>query len=207
MASGKLLECPFCTFTHSDDYSLLHHVETSHPETDRPSPFTVSESANGRHEDEDAFDESEGAKDGASEYIECQCGEFCLLAEFESHLDMHYAEGTGFDETRRTSADLAVPGSTLYHGRAKSPAMESPPPASVRDVVSVSSKSITIRTKPKDPSRARSGKSHNVVQDFIDGLKNSTAPPPKKVIKQSTSKEPQRLGVSTLNIYIHPLHH
>lgn len=182
-------------------------METSHPETDRPSPFTVSESANGRHEDEDAFDESEGAKDGASEYIECQCGEFCLLAEFESHLDMHYAEGTGFDETRRTSADLAVPGSTLYHGRAKSPAMESPPPASVRDVVSVSSKSITIRTKPKDPSRARSGKSHNVVQDFIDGLKNSTAPPPKKVTKQSTSKEPQRLGVSTLNIYIHPLHH
>ena len=207
MAPGKPLECPFCTFTHSDDYLLLHHVETSHPETDRPSPFTVSESANGRHEDEDVFDESEGAKDGASEYIECQCGEFCLLAEFESHLDMHYAEGTNFDETRRTSADLAVPGSTLYHGRAKSPAMESPPPASVKDVVSVSSKSMTIRTKPKDPSRTRSGKSHNVVQDFIEFIQSSTTPPPKKFTKQITSKEPQRLGVSPYNVHVHLLGH
>ena len=204
MAPGKLLECPFCTFTHSDDYLLLHHVETSHPETDRPSPFTVSESANGRHEDEGASDGSEGATEGASEYIECQCGEFCLLAEFESHLDMHYAEGTGFDETRRTSADLAVPGSTLYHGRAKSPAMESPPPVAVKDVVSVSSKSMTIRAKPKEPSRSRSGKSHNVVLDFIDVLRNSTSPPPKRVTKQSTPKEPQRLGVSIHNIHIHP---
>ena len=204
MASGKLLECPFCTFTHSDDYLLLHHVETSHPETDRPSPFTVSESANGKHEDEDASDGLEGARDGASEYIECQCGEFCLLAEFESHLDMHYAEGTGFDETRRTSADLAVPGSTLYHGRAKSPAMESPPPAAVKDVVSVSSQSMTIRTKPKEPSRSRSGKGHNVVLDFIDVLRSSTTPPPKKITKQSTPKEPQRLGVSTYNVHIYP---
>ena len=207
MAPGKLLECPFCTFTHSDDYLLSYHVETSHPENDRPSPFTVSESANGRHEEKDAFDQLEGAKDGGAEYIECQCGEFCLLAEFESHLDMHYAEGTGFDETRRTSADLAVPGSTLYHGRAKSPAMESPPPATVKDVVSVSSKSMTIRTKPREPSRARSGKSHNVVSDFIDVLRNSTTPPPKKVTKHTTSKEPQRLGVSTFNVYVQPLHH
>nr|ANM86720.1 hypothetical protein [Cladonia uncialis subsp. uncialis]AUW30984.1 hypothetical protein [Cladonia uncialis subsp. uncialis] len=198
MAPGKRFECPFCTFTHSDDYLLLHHVETSHPETDRPSPFTVSESANGRQEDGGSSDESEGAKDGVPEYIECQCGEFCLLAEFESHLDMHYAEGTSFDETRRTSADLAVPGSTLYHGRAKSPAMESPPPAPVKDVVSASSKSMTIRTKPKDPSRARSGKSHNVVQDFIDVLRHSTVPPPKKVTKQISSKEPQRLGKAEL---------
>ena len=207
MAPGKLLECPFCTFTYSDDYPLRYHVETSHPETDRPSPFTVSESANGRHEDEVAFDESEGAKDGASEYIECQCGEFCLHAELESHVDMHYAESTDFDETRRTSADPAVPGSTLYHGRAKSPAMESPPPASVKDVVSVSSKSMTIRTKPKIPTRARSGKSHNFVQDFIDGFRNPTTPPPKKVTKQITSKEPQRLGVSAFNVHVHPLRH
>ena len=207
MAPGKLFECPFCTFTHSDHYLLLHHVETSHPEADRPSPFAVSESADGRQEDGGSSDESEGAKDGVPEYIECQCGEFCLLAEFESHLDMHYAEGTSFDETRRTSADLAVPGSTLYHGRAKSPAMESPPPAPVKDVVSASSKSMTIRTKPKDPSRVRSGKNHNVVQDFIDVLRHSTAPAPKKVTKQITSKEPQRLGVSTFDVHVHPLHH
>ena len=207
MAPGKLFECPFCTFTHSDDYLLLHHVETSHPETDRPSPFTISESANGRQEDAGSTDESEGAKDGVPEYIECQCGEFCLLAEFESHLDMHYAEGTSFDETRRTSADLAVPGSTLCHGRAKSPAMESPPPAPVKDAVSASSKSMTIRTKPKDPSRVRSGKNHNVVQDFIDVLRHSTAPAPKKVTKQITSKEPQRLGVSIFDVHVHPLHH
>ena len=207
MASGKLFECPFCTFTHSDDYLLLHHVETSHPETDRPSPFTVSEGANGRQEGGGSPNESEGARNGVPEYIECQCGEFCLLTEIESHLDMHYAEGTSFDESQRTSADLAVPGSTLYHGRAKSPAMESPPPAPVEDVVSASSKSMTIRTKPKDPSRVRSGKSHNVVQDFIDVLRHSTAPPPRKVTKQITSKEPQRLGVSAFDVHAHPLHY
>ena len=207
MATGKLLECPFCTFTHTDDYEILHHVEISHPENDRPSPFTVSESANGRQEDRDSSDESEGAKDGGPDYVECTCGEFCLLAEYDSHLDMHHAEGTNFDETRHTSTDLAVSGSTLYHGRAKSPAMESPPPAPVNDVVSASSKSMTIRTKPKDPLRARSGKSHNVIQDFIDGFRHSPTPLPKKVTKQSTSKEPQRLGVSIFDVHVHPLHH
>ena len=207
MATGKLLECPFCTFTHSDDYLLSYHVETSHPETGRPSPFTVSESANERQEDGGSFDEQEGAKDGDPDYIECQCGEFCLLAEFQSHLDMHYAEGTSFDETRRTSADLAVPGSTLYHGRAKSPAMESPPPAPVKEVVSASSNSVTIRTRPKDSSRVRSGKNHNVVQDFFDVLRGSTAPAPKKFSKQITPKEPQRLGVSTVDVHLHPLHY
>ena len=207
MATGKLLECPFCTFTHSDDYLLLHHVETAHPETGQPSPFTVSESAIGRQEDGGSSDEQEGAKDGDPDYIECQCGEFCLLAEFQSHLDMHYAEGTSFDETRRTSADLAVPGTTLYHGRAKSPAMEPPPRAPVKDVVSTSSNSTTIRTRPKDSSRVRSGKNHNVVQDFFDVLRGSTAPAPKKSTKQITPKEPQRLGVSTFDILVHPIHY
>ena len=198
MAAGNRLECPFCNLSHSDDYLLLHHVETSHPENDHPSPFTVSKNAG--QEDEDSVEELEGANDGAPEYIECQCGEFCLLAEFESHLDMHYAEGTSFDETRRSSADLTVPGSTLYHGRAKSPAMEPPPSAPLKDVVRVSSKSSSTKSRLKEPLRARSGKSHNVVQDFIDVIRHSAAPPPRKAIKHLASREPRRLGVCVTGV-------
>ena len=193
MPPGKPLECPFCNFTNHDDYTLQYHVETSHPEEDGPSPFAVTEDAG--QEVEGGIEEAEGANDCASDYIECQCGEFCLLAEFESHLDMHYAEGTSFDETNRTSVDLAVPGSTLYHGRAASPAMQSPSPSPVRDVISTTSKSMNIRSKPKEATRSRTGKSQNVVQDFIDVLRHSTTPPPRRVSRSKTSRSPQRLGV------------
>lgn len=196
MAAAKTLECPFCNFSHHDDYALHYHVETSHPEEEGPSPFAVTEDTR-QEVREDVKEEVEGPKDSAPDYIECQCGEFCLLAEFESHLEMHYAEGTSFDETKQTSTDLAVPGSTLLDGRATSPAMQSPPLSPVRDVVPASSKSMVIRSKPRNQTRNRSGKSQSVVQDFVDVLRHSSTPPPRKVSKQKTSKVPQRLGVGT----------
>ena len=200
MAAAKPLECPFCNFSHHDDYALHYHVETSHPEEDDgPSPFAVTEDAR-QEVTEDVEEEAEGPKDSAPDYIECQCGEFCLLAELESHLEMHYAEGTSFDETKQTSTDLAVPGSTLLDGRATSPAMQSPPPSPVRDVVPASSKSMVVRSKPRSQNRNRTGKSQNVVQDFIDVLRHSSTPPPRKVSKQRTSKVPQRLGVSITGV-------
>ncbi|KAL2050752.1 hypothetical protein ABVK25_008990 [Lepraria finkii] len=116
---------------------------------------------------------------------------------------MHYAEGTSFDETKQTSTDLAVPGSALLDGRATSPAMQSPPLSPVRDVVPASSKSMVIRSKPRNQTRNRSGKSQSVVQDFVDVLRHSSTPPPRKVSKQKTSKVPQRLGRAELGPHAH----
>lgn len=198
MAAAKPLECPFCNFTNQDSYALQYHVETSHPEKDGPSPFAITEDA--RHEDSEDDDDGEGAKDSAPEYIECQCGEFCLLADFENHLEMHYAEGTNFDETKPTSTDLAVPGTTLHYGRATSPAMQSPPPSPLMDAVPASSKSLIVRSKSRNQTRVRSGKSQNVVQDFMDVLRHSSTPPPKKASKGKTTKVPQRLGVSATSM-------
>ncbi|KAK4690854.1 hypothetical protein P7C71_g6031, partial [Lecanoromycetidae sp. Uapishka_2] len=111
--------CPFCDYTNKDHYFLIQHVETVHPEG--TSPFVVSEGASQELNDPDV---RESTREGSPEYIECQCGEFCVLPEFESHLEMHYAEGIGFDENGRTSPDLAASNSTVHHGGAASPAME-----------------------------------------------------------------------------------
>ncbi|MCJ1459240.1 hypothetical protein MMC28_009617 [Mycoblastus sanguinarius] len=193
MASQDPLGCPFCNFTDYDHYFLLQHVETIHPEGDSPSPFAIQNDLGKAVEDPSQG--VEGTRDSASEYIECQCGEFCLLAELESHLDMHYAEGMGLDEIKRTTADVAAPGSALYPGKASSPDMEMPPPSPQRDIVSGPSKTYPIRNAPKNRSRSTSRKGHNAVVDFINVLRRSNSPPPRKSYEVRRHEAPQRLGV------------
>jgi hypothetical protein len=36
MASNSVLQCPFCGFTERDDYALMFHLETLHPEGESP---------------------------------------------------------------------------------------------------------------------------------------------------------------------------
>lgn len=71
-------------------------------------------SASGRSDslmaEEDEEEEEEGEEDeeggpgtgereggGEEDYIECFCGEFCLQADFDTHLEMHNAEQMSFD--------------------------------------------------------------------------------------------------------------
>lgn len=193
------LGCPFCSFTtHNEDhYKLLFHVETVHPESSHVSPFAVKE-AKSEVDDDDA-QEMEGAKEPSSEYIECQCGEYCLLAEFESHLEMHYAEGMGFDETNRSAIGSAALGPALHQGRALSPTMESALHTPLEDLITAPRKA-SRRSAASRRSRSEGCRSHGLVQDFIDVLRHSNAPPSRRSSHPRPQKGPQRLGVSPVHL-------
>ena len=194
MKTGDLLDCPFCDFTDHDHYFLLQHVETIHPESGRPSPFAVRQELT-QHVEPPA-DEMEGPRDDASEYTECQCGEFCLPTEFESHLEMHYAEGMGVDETLRIAADVAAPESARYPGQAPPPQMEAPPSTPFPAFsTSGSSRPLPSRAVVERSHRSTSRKSGNPVRDFIDVLRHSTSPPSRKPAQAARNRLPRRLGV------------
>ena len=194
MGPEDLPSCPFCNYINRDHYFLLQHVETVHPEG--TSPFNVRDNAGQQIM---APNESEGSRESSPEYIECQCGEFCILAEFESHLEMHYAEGAGFDERRTPSPDLIAPKSKLHHSKASSTTMETSAPLTLQSVVSNSSRNASSKYTARHRSRNTSQKSQNPVMGFIDVLRHSAAPPPRKLAQTSRPKGPQRLGVSTPN--------
>lgn len=193
MKTGELLDCPFCAFTDHDHYFLLQHVETIHPEGGRPSPFAVREQPT--HQVEPPIDEMEGATRTSSDYIECQCGEFCLLTELESHLDMHNAEDMGFDEVSRAAAGVAAPESTFHPGEASSPRMEYPVPTPPHIVTSDPSRPIPIKSVVERSHRSTSRKSGNSVRDFIGVLRHSTSPPSRKSSQAARNRVPRRLGV------------
>ena len=197
MKTGELLDCPFCDFSDHHHLFLLQHVETIHPEGGRPSPFVVREELT--HQGEPPAQEMEGARDSSSGYIECQCGEFCLLTEFESHLEMHYAEGIGFDETARTLADATTPQSSLYPSEASLPELEFPSSAPLPIVTSDPSRPVPTRSGLDRPYRSSSRKSVDVVRDFIDVLRHSTSPPSRKPSQAPRNKVPRRLGVRERN--------
>ena len=67
------LTCPFCPFEDPDEYFLIQHVETIHPEND-DSPFVVKDSP--RQEPLSGPASSQGKS--VDDYIECLCREFCL---------------------------------------------------------------------------------------------------------------------------------
>lgn len=198
MKTGDLLDCPFCDFTDHDHYFLLQHVETIHSESGHPSPFVVRQELT--QQPGPPADEMEGSSDDASEYTECQCGEFCLLTEFESHLEMHYAEGMGVDETLKFAADVAVPASAPYPGQAPHPQME-PPLSTPLPAFSTSgsSRPLPSRALIERSHRSTSQKSSNPVRDFIDVLRHSTSPPSRKPAQAARSRLPRRLGVRDSN--------
>lgn len=197
MKTAELLDCPFCHFTDHDHYFLLQHVETIHPEGGRPSPFAVRQELT--QQVGPPSDEMEGPRDNSSEYTECQCGEFCLLTEFGSHLEMHYAEGMGVDETSRIAAGVAAPESSLYPSKAPSPQMESPQPTPLPVSTSGSSRPLPIRAVVERSHRSTSRKSGNAVRDFIDVLRHSTSPPSRKPAQAARNRVPRRLGVRDSN--------
>lgn len=194
MKTGERLDCPFCAFTDQDHYFLPQHVETTHPESGRPSPFAVIEELTPRVEP--PAREMEGARDNSSGYIECHCGEFCLLTEFESHLEMHNAEGMGLDEASRASAgSAATPESTLHLGKTMSPQTEVSSATPLHIVKSGPSQPIPVRSVLEHSNHSASRKSGNTIRDFIDVLRHSASPPFRKPSQAARNKIPRRLGV------------
>lgn len=193
MKTGELLDCPFCPFTDHDHYFLLQHVETIHPEGGRPSPFAVREEL--IHQVDQSTEEVEGTRDTSSEYTECQCGEFCLLTEFESHLEMHDAEGLGLEETARAPVNSAAPDSTVYPGRASSSQADFPSPTPFHIVTSGPSRPIPIRSVVEHSHSSTSRKSGSALRDLVHVLRHPTSPPSRKPSQAARNRVPRRLGV------------
>ena len=97
--------CPFCPFSDADSYFVVQHVELCHSETGH-SPFVVKDD-DGTPDTLGTFAQDEAGVTGATsddEYIDCECGECVLLAEFDSHVEMHIAEGAVASEEGGQSA-------------------------------------------------------------------------------------------------------
>ena len=186
MKTGDFLDCPFCDFIDHDHMFLLQHVETIHPEGGQPSPFAIREDLEELIPPvEPPVEKMEGVRDDSSEYIECQCGEFCLFTEFESHLEMHYAESMAFDETSKAPVDVTAPDSTVH--RASN--------APIHIVTSGPSRLVPIGSVVDRPHRSSSRKSGSAVRDLVDVLCHSTSPPSRKLSQPARSRVPRRLGV------------
>ena len=99
MDAPNPLTCPFCNFEDSDLEILLQHVNLIHPE-DGDAPYLVKEG----QEQPQQIQPMEGAHD----WVECPCGEFCLLAEFQDHLDLHDAEDAELDDINTPAVDVAA---------------------------------------------------------------------------------------------------
>jgi hypothetical protein len=81
MASKSLPPCPFCGFTAINDYTLMMHIENRHS--------TFEWLDNGLAESE-----AEEPVNSVGDFVHCpkeDCREIILLAELESHLDLHGA--------------------------------------------------------------------------------------------------------------------
>lgn len=123
-----VLSCPFvpfCDFQDSDTEIMMQHVYLVHSEStdgsdgpDRPSDY------NGRGQQSDGGSGSgeswEGATsasvtDAMSDFIDCHCGEYCLLAEFDDHLEMHNAEGMVFGDNEKV---MTLTRLDVHHGDA-----------------------------------------------------------------------------------------
>ncbi|KAL9125947.1 MAG: hypothetical protein Q9217_004925 [Psora testacea] len=128
----KPLTCPFCNFEDTDVYFLLQHVNLHHPE-DGDAPYLVKA---GQEQTQHVR-----SMEGAPDMVECPCGEFCLLAEFQDHLDLHGAEDTDFTNIDIPTEDVAP--FTMSRGKASVSSMQSSLCDSPQDASSIRSPSFS----------------------------------------------------------------
>ncbi|KAK0100983.1 hypothetical protein ONS95_013028 [Cadophora gregata] len=91
MDRGDQILCPFCGYSADGEYQIMLHLETQHPEGGE-SPFIVKDTSIAALVDLDSSKHEE--------YIHCPvegCGEDLLLAELESHIEMHEEEQDAAD--------------------------------------------------------------------------------------------------------------
>ena len=146
-----------------------------------------------------------GAKDSTydPEFFECQCGEFCLIAECESHMEMHYAEGMSFDECERPETGSTPVGPTFFEGRALSPG-EDENPLRPKGALAPSRSHKHPHSSSALPHRplGESSKQLGIMHEFIDILRHSTGTASKRSSRPEPQNRPQRLGVSTIRCEI-----
>ncbi|KAK2602637.1 hypothetical protein N8I77_009152 [Diaporthe amygdali] len=95
------MECPFCGWTSEwrEEYEMLMHMETYHPE-DGKSPFVPDE---GLSNPTNAAEDSDGVGDA---YVECPldgCNEVLVRDELDYHLELHSEEAEEKDVASRAT--------------------------------------------------------------------------------------------------------
>ena len=190
MANTQPLSCPFCTFEDDDADFLLQHVNLVHPEIDDV-PNAVQ---HGQERPDPA-----PAEERALDWIECPCGEFFLLAEFQDHLDLHDAEEFNFDDIDYEGTDMTtlIP---VRGGRASFP--DTPSTADVSLQRNPYSNSIPFpRDTSQDQQVAYSGshKDSNLSQTCsMEVMRLSTVEPTKSIATSKLKSKSARLGVCGL---------
>ncbi|KAJ5033468.1 uncharacterized protein L3040_008583 [Drepanopeziza brunnea f. sp. 'multigermtubi'] len=88
MDQADSISCPFCGYNAEGEYQIMLHMESKHPEGDE-SPFIVKDDAASVA----ALIEYDSSSN--EDYVLCPvdgCGEALMLAELESHVEMHEEE-------------------------------------------------------------------------------------------------------------------
>lgn len=192
------LDCPFCIFSNYDHDQLLRHVNTVHPESTQPPQSPLEEAG------VDLYRRQAGTNDGTPEnsswkdleFFECQCGEVCLAAECESHLEMHYAEDISFDDIQESPSGLVAPGSPFYPEKIRSSSMEAPSARPSKIAASGSCKVAPPASTAGRRSCSEGHKKQSLAQGLVDVIWQSTAPPSRTPSAKASLMIAQRLGVS-----------
>ena len=107
-----LLACPFCDFHHEDVDFLFGHVNSLHPDP-VGAPRTDEIQDRGKEPPPPTFISSAG---GGSEWVECDCGELCLISDFSDHLALHEAEDVAcVDEPKTVLENTSVINPSFIH--------------------------------------------------------------------------------------------
>ena len=184
-AFDQTLTCPFCPFEDVDADFLFQHINVLHPEDQN--------AAHGLDQARKARVAASSATEGAvgSDWVECSCGEFCLLVEFADHLDLHDAElvedtesiTAGLKPTSSSSASKAGEMSQL----ASSPNGYSPRHTAISDSpLLYIENGITKDGGPQIP-----------VQNLDSAMRLSNSKPTSSCAPDNTAVNSMRLGVHT----------
>lgn len=99
MANAQPLSyCPFCSFEDVDADFTLQHINLVHPENE-DAPYI------GKPRQEPTRP-SPTEPEGSTDWIECPCGDFCMITEIQQHIDLHEAENTDFNDIEIHGADV-----------------------------------------------------------------------------------------------------
>ncbi|KAL9031907.1 MAG: hypothetical protein Q9196_000103 [Gyalolechia fulgens] len=145
----------------------------------------------------------------SQDYIECECGEAVLLAEFNDHAQLHTAE----------SADMALDSAQLPEGVTLSPPnqhMTWPATTSPLHLVDLNTLPAANKaaksprhghearsSKLKHVSRSNINKQHPTLKEWIDILLGSTASAARTKSHSTHHKDVRRLGKAELGPYAH----
>ena len=136
-------------------------------------------------------------EESADDWIECPCGEFCLLAELQDHLDLHGAEGTNFDDIDFQGTDMtaSIP---VRGGRASSPNVLSPDHDSLQYIPYPSS--VSVRGDSYHDQKITDHGNHEhqqqpQVPSPTESMRMSSVEPMKSIATSKIRLKSARLGV------------